>query len=617
MSTIEGERREFEGRLAVEEKRLRSLLAEIYGDHPGLPAALASTLDLVGASWRERSAELKDLDRRRSAQPDWFESNAMLGGVCYADLYAGGVPGLQERIPYFRELGLTYLHVMPPFRTPEGNSDGGYAVSSYRELNPELGTIDDLRALGEALRANGISLAVDFVFNHTASDHEWARRAAAGDPVYRDFYWMFDSREQPDRFEETTREIFPDDHPGSFVQLADGTWVWASFHSFQWDLNYSNPAVFRAMAGELLFLANLGVEVLRMDAVPFIWKQLGTSSENLPQAHLLLQAFNAVCRIAAPAMVFLSEAIVHPDDVLSYVRPDECQLSYNPLQMALTWEAMATRDVRMLQGALADRHRTPAGTAWVNYVRSHDDIGWTFADEDAARLGIDPFLHRRFLNDYYTGRFEGSFARGVAFQFNPRTGDSRVSGTTASLAGYESGDAGGPGRVLLAYSLALSTGGIPLIYLGDEVGQLNDYGQLEVEGREDDSRWVGRPVHPSRRYEERVDPSTPAGRLFGRMRWLIELRRRHGQFGGGDLVVLDTGNPRILGYLRPGAEGRPLLVLANFGDYPERVEPLALNRQAGRWADLVTDGVYDLRGGVTLAAHEFVWLVQEDVSPVG
>ena len=289
--------------------------------------------------------------------------------------------------------------------------------------------MDELAALAADLRAAGISLVVDFIFNHTSNEHEWARKAVAGEPGFEDFYLIFPDRTMPDAYEETVREIFPDDHPGSFVQLEDGRWIWATFYHFQWDLNYANPAVFRAMAGEMLFLANQGVEVLRMDAVAFIWKRLGTPSESLPEAHLLLRAFNAVLRMAAPSLLFKSEAIVHPDEVIEYVSLEECQLSYNPLQMALTWEALATRDARMLQQALERRHALPAGTAWVNYVRSHDDIGWTFADEDAAELGIDGYAHRRFLNDFYVGRFPGSFSRGVPFQENPKTGDARVTGT--------------------------------------------------------------------------------------------------------------------------------------------------------------------------------------------
>ena len=318
----------------------------------------------------------------------------MLGGVLYVDRYAGDLAGVRRLIPYFEELGLTYLHLMPLFDAPPENSDGGYAVSSYRAVDPALGTMEELRDLATELRAHGIALVVDFIFNHTSDEHAWARAARAGDPEHEAFYWIFPDRTMPDAYERTVREIFPDDHPGSFVPVPtpDGLgerWVWATFHSFQWDLNYANPAVFRAMAAEMLFLANQGVDILRMDAVAFIWKQLGTSCESLPQAHLLLQAFNAVCRIAAPAVLFKSEAIVHPDEVVEYISVDECQLSYDPLQMALIWSSLATRDGRLLQQALERRHALPPGTSWVGYVRSHDDIGWTFADEDAAELGID------------------------------------------------------------------------------------------------------------------------------------------------------------------------------------------------------------------------------------
>ncbi len=400
-------------------------------------------MDLVvvaAAAAAERPDDLRTLGAVRGADPDWFRSNRMVGGVCYVDRYATDLDGVRARIPYFRELGLTYLHLMPLFEAPEGDSDGGYAVSSYRRVDAALGDTSQLRALATALRAAGISLVVDFVFNHTSDEHEWALAAAAREPRYEDFYRIFPDRTMPDAFEVTTREVFPDDHRGSFVPLPDGRWIWSTFRRFQWDLNYANPAVFTAMAGEMLFLANVGVDVLRLDAVAFIWKELGTSCENLPQAHRLIRAFNAVCRIAAPAVLLKSEAIVHPDRVAEYIDPDECRLSYNPLQMALTWEALATRDAALLTQALERRHAIAPGCSWVNFVRSHDDIGWTFADEDAAELGIDGFGHRRFLTDFYIDRFPGSFARGMPFQENPRTGDARVSGTTASLAGVEAGD---------------------------------------------------------------------------------------------------------------------------------------------------------------------------------
>ena len=594
---------------------LHGLFARLYGHREDSFEALAAVMELVVDSWQRRPAELRALDARRAGDPSWFESPKMLGGVCYVDRYAGTLRALHEHIPYFQELGLTYLHLMPLFDSPEGNDDGGYAVTSYRRVREGLGTIEDLAELAGALREAGISLVLDFIFNHTSDEHDWARRAVAGEPGYEDFYLIFEDRTLPDAYERTTREIFPDDHRGSFVQLSDGRWIWSTFYHFQWDLNYADPAVFRAMAGEMLFLAEQGVEVLRMDAVAFIWKRLGTSCESLPEAHLLLRAFNAVLRMAAPGVLFKSEAIVHPDEVAEYIDPLECQLSYNPLQMALTWEALATRDARLLSQALERRHALPAGTAWVNYVRSHDDIGWTFADEDAAELGIDGGPHRRFLNDFYTGRAPGSFARGAAFQENPRTGDARVAGTTAALAGVETADAGGEDRVILAHAIALSTGGLPLLYLGDEVGQFNDHDHRNRPAEAEDSRWVGRPLRPVEAYTARSDPRTVAGRLHGRLRRMIAVRQQTPEFGGNALIPFHVPHPAVLGYQRPGpkerADGIPrsrVLVLANVGDHPVHVPAVTLSGLEAAAHELLTDTAADLRAGLTLPAHAVVWL---------
>jgi amylosucrase len=604
----------FDARLARSFPTLHALFGRLYGERDDALDALSGVVADAAASWADRPDDLKAADARREADTGWYLSNRMLGGVCYVDRYAGDLAGVRARIPEFVELGLTYLHLMPLFAVPEGNSDGGYAVSSYRAVAPHLGTIDDLQALAAELRANGISLVLDFIFNHTASNHEWARKAVAGEPGYEDFYLVFPDRTMPDAYEKTVREIFPDDHPGSFVQLPDGRWIWATFHSFQWDLNYANPAVFRAMAGEMLFLANLGVDVLRMDAVAFIWKRLGTPCESLPEAHLLLQAFNAVLRIAAPSLLFKSEAIVHPDEVVEYISLGECQLSYNPLQMALTWEALATRDPRMLRQALERRHALPEGCTWVNYVRGHDDIGWTFADEDAAEFGIDGFDHRRFLNAFYVNRFPGSFARGVPFQENPRTGDARVAGTTASLAGIEAGDAHGVDRVLLAHAIALSTGGIPLIYLGDEVAQLNDYSYVDDPATADDSRWVNRPRYPAEAYARRHDASTPAGAVYAGLTRLIRVRRETPELAAGDLVPFDAKHPAVLGYQRPGVTDAAasvdtaVLCLANVGDSPATIDALTLSGFAPEAHELITDRRTTLDRGIVLEPCHVAWL---------
>lgn len=587
--------------------RLCTLFHELYGQRSDWLDQLSSLVRQCARSWRERPLELKAMDAKRAENPAWFQSNAMLGGVCYVDRYAEDLDGVRARIPYFKELGLTYLHLMPLFSAPDPYSDGGYAVSSYRDVNPQLGTMKQLRSLAADLRANGISLVLDFIFNHTSDEHQWAQKALAGQQEFSDYYWLYPDRTVPDQFEEHVREIFPENHSGSFIQTDDGRWVWTTFHTYQWDLNYSNPDVFRAMAGEMLFLANQGVDILRMDAVAFIWKELGTPCENLPQAHTLLQAFNAVCRLAAPSLLFKSEAIVHPDEVARYIDPDECQISYNPLQMALIWEALATRDTSLLAQALKRRHAISDGAAWVNYVRSHDDIGWTFADEDAAELGINGFDHRRFLNSFYVNRFPGSFARGVPFQDNPRTGDCRISGTTASLCGMEVDPGQAVERILLAHSIVFSTGGIPLLYLGDEVGQLNDYQYYLEEGHDTDSRWVHRPHYPADKYAHRTEPSTPEGAVFAGLQRMITVRASTPELAGTRLVDFATNNPSVLAYQRPGV-GTVLLALANFSDSPESLPAATFAGFEAAAVDLLSETEQRLDEGVTLLPRQFVWL---------
>ncbi len=574
----------FSSRLQQNFPKLFKFYFDIYHENYDFFFHIEDLLMALANSWFNRPLDLRELDHAREKNPLWFQSNQMLGGVCYVDLFANDLEGVKSKIPYFKELGLTYLHLMPLFKAPAGENDGGYAVSSYREVHPPLGTMEQLASLASEFRKAGISLVVDLVFNHTADEHLWAEHVKAGDDEYAEFYRIFPNRQLPGLYEQNLREIFPEEHTGAFTPIAhfwkgvggegnQGGWVWTTFHSYQWDLNYSNPAVFNRMAEEMLFLANQGVEVLRLDAVAFIWKQMGTSCENLPEAHTLIQAFNAVARIASPALLFKSEAIVHPDDVVKYISPEECQLSYNPLIMALLWNSLATRKVRLLSQALATRFKINSGTAWVNYVRVHDDIGWTFSDEDAALLGVNGNDHRRFLNEFFRGRFNGSFARGLPFQENPLNGDCRISGTCASLAGLEKAlhEEGANEvelairRIHLLYGIVITMGGIPLIYLGDEIGALNDYSYRDDPAHERDSRWVHRPRADWEKYKKRSDANTIEGRVFQGLKLLIELRKQHEVFAGGELEIIQTENEHVLGFIRAHA-GKRAVIFANFSE---------------------------------------------------
>ena len=394
---------------------------------------------------------LRVLDRRREVDPAWFQRAGMVGYACYADRFGGTLAGVRERLDYLTELGVTYLHLMPLLATRTGPSDGGYAVVDYDAVDPRLGTMGDLEALAADLRDRGIALCVDLVLNHTAREHRWARLAAAGDPEHRDFYLVFPDRTLPDAYERTLPEVFPDTAPGSFTRVPElGGWVWTTFHDYQWDLDYTNPAVFTAMLRTMLDLANHGVDVLRLDAVPFLWKRMGTDCQNQPEAHLLVQAYRGLTRLAAPGVLFKAEAIVAPDMLVQYLgahdryRP-ECDLAYHNQLMVLLWSSLATRDARLAARALSRLRPAPATTGWVTYLRCHDDIGWAVADSDAAAVGWNGFDHRRFLADFYAGRYPGSFARGAVFQENEATGDARTSGMAAALCGIAqpAGDAAG------------------------------------------------------------------------------------------------------------------------------------------------------------------------------
>ncbi len=586
--------------------RLFARLHALYGAHYDFFYHLESILVSATEMWLQRPTELKALDALREVHPDWYQSSRMVGAMCYVDLFAGDIAGLRERVSYLSELGVTYLHLMPLFKVPQGDNDGGYAVSSYREVDPGLGTMEELAALATSLRHHGISLTLDFVFNHTSDEHDWARRALGGDPEYQAYYRMYPDREMPDAFERTMPEVFTEDHPGAFTYNSRiRKWVWTTFHTYQWDLNYENPVVFNRMLEEMLFLANQGVEILRLDAVAFLWKRLGTNCQNLPEAHWIIQAFNAVVSIAAPAVVFKSEAIVHPDEVRRYIGPEECPLSYNPQLMALLWESLATRDVRVLQHAMRKTYSIPEGCAWVNYVRCHDDIGWTFSDDDVRAVGFDPAEHRRFLTRFYTGRTEDSFARGAPFQEDPRTGDARVSGMCASLTGIERALAEGDEealdlavrRMLLVYGVVTTMGGVPLIYLGDEIAMLNDSSYDRDPEKTGDTRWLHRPPFDWERARERRDPSSVPGRVYQGLLRLIQLRGQNLAFSRAETEIVDTGNPHVFGFFRSSEQGE-VFVLANFSEEAQQLEARRL-RQMGMRKTMV-----DLHAGRVVTATQ-------------
>jgi len=597
--------------------RLFRTLYHLYGNRYDFYFHLEELLHLMAKVYSERIPRLKKRDLKKENNPGWYLSEKMIGGVCYVDLYSGDLKKMSKKIAYFKEMGLTYLHLMPFFKCPDGESDGGYAVSSYREVRENLGSMRDLEDLSNQFHENGINLVVDFINNHTSDEFIWARKALDGEEEFMEHYYMFPDRLTPDQYDASLREIFPDVRRGNFTYKKEiDRWVWTTFHNYQWDLNYKNPAVFNAMAEELLILANRGVDILRMDAVAFTWKKMGTDCENLPEAHCILQALNAISSVVCPGLLLKSEAIVHPDEVNRYIDKDECQISYNPLLMALSWESLATRDTKLLTHSMKHRFQIGENCGWVNYVRGHDDIGWTFSDEDAAFLGIHGYNHRHFLNRFYSGQFPGSFSKGVPFQHNPDTGDMRICGSAASLTGLEKAMASNDEaetelsikRMQLLYGIAYSIGGIPLLYLGDEWGVLNDYSYRDDPGKSYDSRWVHRPDLREGAKAEQIHKDV-ADRMTSFFKLMAGIRSQEPVFGNTGTSFPDQIDAHLFCFVRSNGADK-MLVIANFSEHVRSVNVEWISDQihSVRFKDLLSDNSRTDASQLKIEPYQLLWL---------
>ncbi len=501
---IQGKDNSFYARLIAGISELRKGYDILYGSHPAGPAAFDQIIESIINGYVQRPPALRKKDLLK--KPDWFLSNELAGMSLYVDRFAGDLKGLGKKLDYFEKLGVNLLHLMPVFESPADAGDGGYAVSDFRKVDAKFGTLDDLTSLRKSMDGKQMYLMLDIVLNHTSDRHPWAKQARAGDQRLMDYYYFFDDRHMPDVYDETMPEIFPEAAPGNFTFVPElNKWVMTVFHRYQWDLNYRNPWVLVSMLDNILFYANLGVDILRIDAPAFIWKQPGTSSQNLPEAHLLLRLIRQCVRTTAPGMAILGEAIVSPAEIMKYFGTGdnaarECDFAYNATQMALQWDAMATGDTGLMLQSQHELLQKPRGTSWITYTRSHDDIGFGFGDDAIIRAGFEPFRHRGFLKDFFSGAYPGSFSGGALFSQNPKTGDARVSGTLASLCGLETALKSGDTlaqetavrRVLLMQAMSFFTGGIPMLFAGDETGTINDYGYLEDPAKNYDNRWMHR-----------------------------------------------------------------------------------------------------------------------------
>ena len=611
---------------------LKRLYMELYGDEE----AFAYFLKMLQRNRDERRDPLRRIDEARRGDGDWYKSNGLFGIMLYAQNFGGNLKGIHSHLPYLEECGVNYLHLMPLLDSVKGKSDGGYAVADFRKVRPKLGTMEDLESLADACHEKGIALCFDFVLNHTSDEHAWAKAAREGDRIAQNRFFLYDSWDIPNQFERTVPQVFPTTAPGNFTWCEElQKVVMTTFHEYQWDLNYANPMVFNDMTDNLLFLANRGMDVIRLDAIPYIWKELGTSCRNLPQVHTLVRMMHLACQIVCPGVALLGEVVMEPRQVVPYFGPaekPECDILYNVTTMCTTWNTLATRDVRLLQNQMEQVCRLPENCFFQNYLRCHDDIGWGLDFAFLARFGLGEESHKRYLNDWFTGRWPGSWARGELYNDAASLGDARTCGTTASLCGLEygileaRGDEGAPGTPddggaaalkrgldcdLMLHAWMFAQTGIPVIYSGDEIGQLNDYSYHEDPAHCEDSRYVHRGKFDFDLAEKRLEKGTVQQIIFDGLQELKRVRAECDAFrSDAEVFVYYAGDDRIMGLLRRHG-GESLVCLFNFSE-----QPAAATIYGTAWEDVLTGEV--VRAGsagtakLPMDGYAFRWLKEMD-----
>lgn len=601
----------FAQRMEKHQDELRWLYMELYGND----AMYAELCEQMHDYYLKRSTELKKRDIKKEKNPDWFKEKEMLGMMLYIDNFAGNLKGVEKKLAYLKECNVNCLHLMPFLDTPKGKSDGGYAVADFRKVRPDLGTMKDLARLTEKCHENGMNVCMDFVMNHTSEEHEWAKRARAGEGEYMSRYFFYDNGDIPARYEETVPQVFPTTAPGNFTWLPEiGHYVLTTFYPYQWDLNYRNPRVFNEMMYNFLFLANQGMDIIRIDAVPYIWKELGTSCRNLKEVHTIVRMMRMIAEIVCPSVILLGEVVMEPEKVVPYfgtVEKPECHMLYNVTTMATTWNSIATRDIRLLKKQMDIVNRLPKQYTFLNYLRCHDDIGWGLDFDTMKQWGMEEPSHKRYLNDYFTGKIANSISRGELYNDDPVTQDARFCGTTASMCGIEA--AGFEGNAekmqtaiqedLMLHAYMLTQSGIPMLYSGDELGQVNDYSYKDDAEKASDSRYLHRGAFLWELADKRKDLSTVQGQLFQMLNRLEQIRRQENVFSQeAEVYTYDVHNDSILGILRE-YKGERFIALFNFSEN----EQTAWMQEEGIFRNLVNGEIVEVKDPV-LKGYEFVWM---------
>jgi len=591
---------------------LRWLYMELYDNS----SMFAELCDKMEGFYKERGKDLKALDEKREKQPDWYKQNDMLGMMFYIDNFAGNMKGVKSKLDYIEKCNVNYIHLMPFLETPKGRSDGGYAVSDFRKVQENLGTMEDLVKLTDACHKKGINVCMDFVMNHTSEDHEWAKKARQGDGEYMSRYFFFDNSYIPSLYEKTVPQVFPTTAPGNFTYLQEeGHFVMTTFYPYQWDLNYKNPRVFNEMMYNFLYLANKGIDIIRIDAVPYIWKELNTSCRNLSQVHTIVRMMRMIGEIVCPGILLLGEVVMEPEKVVPYfgtVEKPECHMLYNVTTMATTWHTVATRDVRLLKKQLDIVNSLPKDYVFLNYLRCHDDIGWGLDYGTLMTEGIGERSHKKYLNDYFQGYDGNSNSRGELYNADPVTGDARFCGTTASMcgvekAGFENDEAAMEKAIrmdVMLHAYMFMQSGIPVLYSGDEIGQVNDYTYKEDPDKAPDSRYINRGAMNWELAGNISKKDTVEAKIFHSLEQLEQLRKKEKVFvSNADTWTIETWDNSVLCMGRY-FEGEKIIGLFNFSEHDKTAW---INETDGDYVELIS-GKEMKPIGVNIPAYGFYYL---------
>ncbi len=609
---------------------IKMLFKKLYANHPNYTEAFAELLEIINKAFYNRNNDLKKLDEQKigNKNEQWFLSNKLCGMSLYVDRFCGTIKSLSDKLPYFEELGVNFLHLMPVFESPKNESDGGYAVSDFRKIDARFGNIDDVKGLQKKMHQKDMCLMMDIVLNHTSHKHKWAMKARAGEKKYQDYFYFFNDRQMPDELEKTMPEVFPESSPGNFTYIKElDKWVMTVFHHYQWDLNYANPAVFNEMLDNIFFCANLGVDVLRIDAPAFLWKKIGSHCQNLEEAHIIIQLIKQCVQVATPGMALLAEAIVSPVEIMKYFGENdfvarESDFAYNATQMALQWDALATGDTRIMLAAQKHLVKKPYGTSWITYTRCHDDIGLGYDDYMIGEAGYNPYQHRSFLKNYYSGNYDGSPAKGALFSVNEKTGDARISGSLASLCGLEKAlenkdelaIAISIQKIILMQAQSIFIGGLPILFYGDEQGYINDYTYLNDADKSYDNRWMHRPMIDWAKNAKANIEGTAEHKIFSFTKKLLFIRKELAVIADKKNVTwLNTNNNKVAGYLRAW-EQDSVYCIFNFSDVDTNISWYTFKQNGAKptkfydhWSDTIINVGYDHQY-LTLKPYQFYLL---------